>query len=42
LEWVGRLLAPEEISDFDLKFDAARERKVRTPQGNELANGQAG
>ena len=49
LEWVGRLLALAWYSDsWDFKFEVSvsgigeRERKVRTPEGNGLANGQAG
>ena len=46
LEWVGRLLAPmNHVLHLITKVGDRRlrcERKVRTPQGNGLANGQAG
>jgi len=45
LEWVGRLLALLfVISDLRFRFEISdwRERKVRTPEGNGLANRQAG
>jgi|SRR6185295_10998190 len=37
---VGWTVAGGKVPDFCL--GCCRERKVRTPQGNELANGQAG
>ena len=42
LEWVGRLLALLfVISNSIFEIRVERERKVRTPQGNGLANSQA-
>ena len=41
LEWVGRSLAEQVVSGFGLRRMPS-ERKVRTPQGSGLANGQTG